>query len=202
MPFSSLISAGIELVSNHYLQLDKASVKRQQPLVGKVIAVEIKPLPTVYFSVADAQLDVLTQYEGHVDSQLSLGIASLFKLQDPNRFPELIKSQEMELTGDIRLIQQFAELFQSVRPEPEEKLAQVIGDAPANLLFRTIHAMTSSISKHLQSFSQRAGEVMVEEWRMNVGTSEFRVWSDHVNQLEQSLSDLELRINRLLNPWD
>lgn len=199
MPFSALISAGIEIVSNHYLKLDAASEQRQQPLNGKVIAIEIRPLPVVYFAIAPQQLDVLSVYDGKVDSQLALNITHLPQLQDPNRLPEMIRNGQMELTGDVQLMQQFGELFKQVNPEPEEKLARLIGDAPANLIFRALRAIALSLQSHLAAMQTHGSEVLLEEWQLGVSREEFNVFKSDVTAAEQSLNDLESRINRLAN---
>ncbi|CAG8999403.1 MAG: Ubiquinone biosynthesis accessory factor UbiJ [Candidatus Celerinatantimonas neptuna] len=199
MPLSSLISAGVEFVSNHYLDLDKQSAQRIKSIVGKVIALDIQPFPTIYFNVAtdSLHLDVLTQYEGIADSYLKLSVWSVPKLKDPNILPELIRSGDVELTGDIRLIQQFSEVFSQVKPEPEEKLSALIGDVPANLFFRQLKRLNHGLNQFFQQNYQHLSEVAVEEWHLVVGGDEYRDWCDDINQLEKQLETLEQRINRL-----
>lgn len=199
MPLSSLISASIEYVSNHYISLDEQSVHRMKPIVGKVIALNIQPFPMIYFNVAtdSLHLDVLTQYEGIADSYLKLSVWSVPKLKDPNVLPELIRSGDVELTGDVRLIQQFSEIFSQVKPEPEEKLSILIGDVPANLFFRQLRRLNRGLNQFFHQQYLHLSDVAIEEWRLVVGADEFQDWRDDVNQLEKELNELEQHVNRL-----
>ncbi|MFM2486005.1 ubiquinone biosynthesis accessory factor UbiJ [Celerinatantimonas yamalensis] len=197
MPFAPLVSACIELVSNHYLNLDDDSPQRLSALCGRVIAIDISPFPELFFSVSDSQLDVLQHYSGKPDSQLRLAAWSLPKLVDPNRLPELIKSDEVSLAGDIRLIQQFAALFSEVEPELEDKLAQFIGDGLAHLLFRQVYRVSASLRQFWQSGLQNATALSVEEWHLTPGKTEFSVFASDVATLQIDVDALAARLQQV-----
>ncbi len=197
MPFAPLMSACLELVSNHYLSLDENSSKRLSKLSGKVVAVQITPLPTIYFNIESHQLDVLNHFEGQSDSQLKASVFSAVKLRDPNRLPELIKSGEVELTGDIRVIQQFAALFSDVEPDFEEKLSTLIGDAPAHLLVHQLQKLVEMIRVSSAQSVAKGAELAIEEWRIGVGKTEFNDFSCDISALKSQLNQFEARLKQL-----
>ena len=198
MPLGSLISAGIELVSNHYLGLDEHQQMRRQPLLGKVIAIEIRPFPVIFFNISARQLDVLGRFEGEPDSTLSTSLYTLPKLRDPNQLADLIKAGDVDLKGDVRLMQQFAELFTELDWQPEEKLAGLIGDVPAHLLFRQLHLVSQQLRHLGQQTERRLADVATQEWQVAVAKREYGYWRDDVAALRDELQRLEQRINRLV----
>jgi ubiquinone biosynthesis protein UbiJ len=199
MPFSALITSGIEAFSNRFLALDERSSSRRRALVGKILAIHLKPLPTCYFVVSETQIDVLGQFEGRTDCQLCLVLTALPKLAETDGVVSLIKSGELELKGDIKLAQQFSDLFASVDADIEEKISRYIGDGPAYLLCQQIHVFTEGLRSQLAYQTQHLGEVLIEEWRLAVGLSEFDLWRRDVDAIAAEIDAVSLRIDRLIS---
>lgn len=194
MSMMPVISAFVEIVSNNYLKLDAQSSQRVSQLTGRFIEIRVKPLPTFYFHVNEQQLDVLSGYEGAVDSCLETSLLSLKKLRDPNQLPALIKSGDVELTGDIRLMQQFAALFSEVEVDIEEKMAKVIGDVAAHLLVRQFVHLMHTFKTVATKSEQWASDVTIEEWRLAPGQLEYAHFTDEVRSLSSSVNSLSKRL--------
>ncbi|CAG9294907.1 ubiquinone biosynthesis accessory factor UbiJ [Celerinatantimonas diazotrophica] len=201
MPFAPLMSACLELVSNHYLSLDEHSSKRLSKLNGRVVAVRITPLPIIYFSIESHQLDILNHFEGQPDSQLTASALSSLKLRDPNSLPELIKSGEVELTGDIRLIQQFAALFSDVQPDFEQRLSLLIGDVPAHLLVQQVHKLVAMVRQSSAQSVARGADLAIEEWRIGVGKTQFNDFAGDISALKSQLDQFEARLKQLADQY-
>lgn len=197
MPFAPLMSACLELVSNHYLSLDEDSSKRLSKLSGRVVAVKITPLPILYFNIESCQLDILNHFEGQPDSQLTASVFSAMKLRDPNRLPELIKSGEVDLTGDIRLIQQFAALFSDVQPDFEQRLSVLIGDVPAHLLVQQVYKLMMMVRHSSVQGMAKGADLAVEEWRIGVGKTQFNDFVDDTNALKFQVNQFEARLKQV-----
>ncbi|WP_026970564.1 ubiquinone biosynthesis accessory factor UbiJ [Aliagarivorans marinus] len=197
MPFDNLLTAGLETLSNQLLQLDQASGQRRSELQGQVLRIELRPLKPLFFVVSEQQLDVLGQYEGEVDCGLSLHISSLPELSQSERLPELLKQDKLQVEGDIKLAQQFADLFLKLEPQLEEKLSSVIGDAPAHLAARAFKQLQSTIKSLAEQSPAHVAELARDEWQLLVGNGEYQRWALQVAQLQDRLEALSARVEAL-----
>ncbi|GGB03326.1 ubiquinone biosynthesis accessory factor UbiJ [Agarivorans gilvus] len=197
MPLSSLFSAGVEALSNQLLNLDEGSTQRRSQLAGKVLAITIQPLPCCYFVVSEQQLDVLNKYEGEPDCRLSLNLLTLAELKQADRIPSLIKQDKLQLEGDIKLAQQFADLFLQLEPDLEEKLSQRIGDVAAYQLLSKSRMLAEALSKVFAQAPVKLTELANEEWKLSVGQVEYQSWQRQVQKLAADCEQLARRIEGL-----
>ncbi|WP_026957439.1 ubiquinone biosynthesis accessory factor UbiJ [Aliagarivorans taiwanensis] len=197
MPFDNLLTAGLETLSNQLLQLDQASGQRRCELQGQVLRIELRPLKPLFFVVSEQQLDVLGQYEGEVDCGLSLHISSLPELSQSERLPELLKQDKLQVEGDIKLAQQFADLFLKLEPQLEEKLSSVIGDAPAHMVARAFKQLQGTIKSLAEQSPAHVAELARDEWQLLVGNGEYQRWALQVAQLQDRLEALSARVEAL-----
>lgn len=197
MPLSSLFSAGVEALSNQLLDLDEGSTQRRSPLAGKVLGITIQPLPCIYFVVSEQQLDVLNKYEGEPDCSLSLNLFTLAELKQVDRIPSLIKQDKLQLEGDIKLAQQFADLFLQLEPDLEEKLSQRIGDVAAYQVLSKSRMLAEALSKACAQAPVKLTELANEEWKLTVGQAEYQQWQRQVQALAADCEQLARRIEDL-----
>lgn len=197
MPLSSLFSAGVEALSNQLLDLDEGSTQRRSQLAGKVLAITIQPLPCFYFVVSEQQLDVLNKYEGEPDCCLSLTLFTLAELKQAERIPSLIKQDKLQLEGDIKLAQQFADLFLQLEPDLEEKLSQRIGDVAAYQVLSKSRMLAEALSKAFAQAPVKLTELANEEWKLTVGQVEYQSWQGQVQALVAECEQLARRIEDL-----
>lgn len=197
MPFDNLLTAGLETLSNQLLQLDQASGQRRSELQGQVLRIELRPLKPLFFVVSEQQLDVLGHYEGEVDCGLSLHISSLPELSQSERLPELLKQDKLQVEGDIKLAQQFADLFLKLEPQLEEKLSSLIGDAPAHIAARAFKQLQGTIKSLAEQSPAHVAELARDEWQLLVGNGEYQRWALQVAQLQDRLEALSARVEAL-----
>ena len=68
MPFTPLVTAGIETALNTFLWRDKALKPARQRLLGKVLRVQLQDFATpVVLVFSERQVDVLSAWEGEAD---------------------------------------------------------------------------------------------------------------------------------------
>lgn len=197
MPLSSLISAGVEALSNQVLSLDESSSQRRSQLAGKVLAIKIQPLPCFYFVISEQQLDVLNQYEAVADCSLSMSLFTLAELKQADRIPSLIKQDKLQLEGDIKLAQQFADLFLQLDPDFEEKLSQRIGDVAAYQVVSKGRMVAEALNRAFNKAPDKITELASEEWKLLVGQLEYQAWQQQVQTLAKDLDSLAARIQEL-----
>ncbi|WP_163133761.1 SCP2 domain-containing protein [Agarivorans sp. Alg241-V36] len=197
MPLSSLISAGVEALSNQVLALDENSSGRRSQLAGKVLAIKISPLPCFYFVISEQQLDVLNQYEAEADCSLSMSLFTLAELKQADKIPSLIKQDKLQLEGDIKLAQQFADLFLQLDPDFEEKLSQRIGDVAAYQVMSKSRMVAQALNSLVKTTPEKLNEIASEEWQLLVGQLEYQSWQQQVQALSADLEKLSSRIEAL-----
>ncbi|MPW30406.1 hypothetical protein F9L16_15565 [Agarivorans sp. B2Z047] len=197
MPLSSLISAGVEALSNQVLALDESSEARRGQLAGKVLAIKITPLPCFYFVISEQQLDVLNQYEAEPHCSLSMSLFTLAELKQADKIPSLIKQDKLQLEGDIKLAQQFSDLFLQLEPDFEEKLSQRIGDVAAYQVVSKSRTVAQALKSVLNKTPAKINEIASEEWGLLVGQLEYQTWQQQVQAMSKDLDKLALRIEGL-----
>lgn len=132
MPFESLVTGIIETSLNRLINDDPQHQKQVSRLKGKVIRVHLQEPNTQFIFVFSHQVDVLSQYEGPLDCDLSFKLAVLPELKGQVNITQLIKQDKLLLDGDMQLAQKFSQLLFDIKPDPEEWLSRVTGDVVAH----------------------------------------------------------------------
>ncbi|VDY46074.1 Protein YigP clustered withubiquinone biosynthetic genes [Salmonella enterica subsp. arizonae] len=108
MPFKPLVTAGIERLLNTFLYRSPALKSARTRLQGKVLRVELKGFSTPLVLVfSERQIDVLGAWEGEADCTVITQAGVLPKLRDRQQLAALIRSGELEVQGDIQVVQNF-----------------------------------------------------------------------------------------------
>lgn len=106
MPFKPLVTAGIEGLLNTFLYRSPALKSARTRLQGKVLCVKLKGFSTPLVLVfSERQVDVLGAWEGEADCTVITQASVLPKLRDRQQLAALIRSGELEVQGDIQVVQ-------------------------------------------------------------------------------------------------
>ncbi|HHJ2686189.1 TPA: ubiquinone biosynthesis protein UbiJ, partial [Escherichia coli] len=132
MPFKPLVTAGIESLLNTFLYRSPALKTARSRLLGKVLRVEVKGFSTSLILVfSERQVDVLGEWAGDADCTVIAYASVLPKLRDRQQLTALIRSGELEVQGDIQVVQNFVALADLAEFDPAELLAPYTGDIAA-----------------------------------------------------------------------
>lgn len=132
MPFKPLVTAGIETALNTFLWRDKALKPARQRLLGKVLRVELKELSTpVVLVFSERQVDVLGTWEGDADCTVITRLSVLPQLRNRQQLTALIRSGDLEVQGDLQVVQNTVALCDLAEFDPAELLAPYTGDIVA-----------------------------------------------------------------------
>ena len=132
MPFKPLVTAGIESLLNTFLYRSPALKTARSRLLGKVLRVEVKGFSTSLILVfSERQVDVLGEWAGDADCTVIAYASVLPKLRDRQQLAALIRSGELEVQGDIQVVQNFVALADLAEFDPAELLAPYTGDIAA-----------------------------------------------------------------------
>ena len=198
MPIKPLVTAGIENVLNAFLYRAPALKTARQRLNGKVLRIVLKEFSTPLVLVfSERQLDVLGEWEGEADCSVITHMSVLPKLRDRQQMTVLIRSGELEVEGDIQVVQNFVALSDQAEFDPAELLAPYIGDIAAEGISKTLRTGSAFLRKGLLRQQRYAAEVLTEEWRMAPGPLEVAWFAEETAAVERAVDVLTKRLEKL-----
>ena len=165
MPFTPLMTAGIENILNTFLWRDRGLKAARQRLVGKVLRVELKEFSSpIVLVFSEQQIDVLGQWEDEADCMVLTGLGTLPKLRDRQQLTALIRSGELEVQGDLQVVQNWVSLMDLAEFDPAELLAPYIGDIAAEGISKVIRGGGKLSNKGYIRNQQDLSEHTTAEW--------------------------------------
>ncbi len=198
MPLPSLICATIETALNKLLTLDNTSQQRMSLLVGHTVGVEVTELKQpLFFNFSEHRVEVLGQYEGDVAVQLILDFNALMILKNNGDINELIKSDQLIINGDIKILQSFADLLTKLDIDWEEHLSTYTGDVLAFKVSQGFNKLKKTVTHQTKKTQMNAKAYLTEEARLVLGKLEFIHFSDQVSDLSNQTDLLAQQINQL-----
>jgi len=198
MPFPSLVCAVIETTINQLLALDASADQRIAPLRNKAFKLTLQEYrQPLYFFFNQQRVEILSQYEGPLDVELTVAASALAQLQNNGAITELIKSEQLVISGDIKLLQQFAELLTQLDIDWAEHLSHYTGDVIAYHSVETLNKIGTKLSTLKSAAHEQAAVYLTQELRLAPSQLEFVHFSDQVASLNQDLIELESRISTL-----
>ena len=176
MPFTPLVTAGIETALNTFLWRDKALKPARQRLLGKVLRVQLQDFATpVVLVFSERQVDVLSAWEGEADCTVITRLSVLPKLRNRQQLTALIRSGDLEVQGDLQVVQNMVSLCDLAEFDPAE-------------LF---------LLKGAERQQRYVAEAITEEWRLAPGPLELAWFAEETTAIERALAALEKRLETL-----
>lgn len=131
MNLTPLITAGLETALNRILYRDRGLKPARQRLNGKVLTLRLNefshPLVLVF---SEQQVDVLADWQDRSDCTVITSLKTLPKLRDRQQLTPLIRSGELQVEGDLQVVQQFSALMDLAELDPAEYLAPWVAISP------------------------------------------------------------------------
>ncbi len=182
---------------NKALALDPELSEKMTILAGRVISLYFKGIDkTLYFLPDNHHLQVLTYYDGNVDTGISGTPLSVIKmLVKPNVATMLLKG-EVEISGDTHLGNTFKKLFREMEINWQQPLSQIIGDSATQGLEQSVKHFNQWWSKSFSSLGQDASEYLQEESRDVVTEAEQEIFNQQVDTLRNDIDRLEARLGK------
>ncbi|WP_437614051.1 ubiquinone biosynthesis protein UbiJ [Erwinia sp. V71] len=198
MTLTPLLTAGLETALNHILYRDRGLKAARQRLTGKTLAIQLQELPqplTLVFS--ELQVDVLGEWQDATDCTVKTRFAVLPKLRDRQQLTSLIRSGELDVEGDLQVVQHFSALIDAAELDPAEYLAPWIGDIAAQGISQFAQRGWRFLRTDLQRKQGYVAEILTEEWRVAPGRLEQAWFAEEVDAVNRSLDALSARLAKL-----
>lgn len=198
MNLTPLITAGLETALNRILYRDRGLKAARQRLNGKVLTLRLSefshPLVLVF---SEQQLDVLADWQDRSDCTVITSLKTLPKLRDRQQLTPLIRSGELQVDGDLQVVQQFSALMDLAELDPAEYLAPWVGDIAAQDISQRSQQALRFFRGEVQRRQDYLGQAITEEWRVAPGSLELAWFSEEVDAMERSLEALDARLAQL-----
>ena len=197
MPLDNLLCGLLETAVNKLHQLDASAEQRRKQLDGTIFSVLIKELnKPLYFVISKQQIDILSYFEGRIDCSIKMNLSALQELKNNHQLTHLIKTEQLEVEGDIQLVQQFAQLLSEMNIDWEEFLSSKVGDVLAHKIFYHLKSAKQDINQHLIKLQSHGAQIITEELKIAPGPLQVAYFCEQVSEIEKQCAQLEARIKR------
>ena len=133
---------------------------------------------------------------GEFDAEISGSPLNLVALAGPS--PErLLQSGAVQVRGDAELLQRYRELGLLLRPDLEEELSRLVGDAPAHQLARFARGALDFGRRGADTAVRNAAEYFAHERGDLVPAAEAEVFMGDVDRLREDVDRAAARLDAL-----
>jgi len=199
---SQVLTSALEVLINKTLALSATHTSLEK-LTQKTLTVELEELYfplsfTVCNAIKNPQVMVTTLTE-HTDCTIKTSINTLRELKAEQQITALIKQNKLDLTGDIKVAQQFASVAENLDIDWQSELANHIGDIPTHKLMQLGKRVSTKVDFAAKQIKADASEYVVHEKRLVVTRSQVDQFSQQVFEVSQQVDELNQRVSQLIN---
>lgn len=189
----------VERIINQLLQLDPHLKGKLAAIADKQLLIEIRDWQQSILCVySDEQIHLYSTQERSFDCMISADINTLLALKDPSMLTQLIRQDKLDLQGDLNLAQGFSNAFAELDIDWPEHFSRYIGDAPAQQLWLSIQALKRRSSQTKSKLENTLTTLCQDELAVTIHPLELAEFKQQNRQLKSQVSQLEMRINALL----
>jgi ubiquinone biosynthesis protein UbiJ len=162
-----------------------------------VVAVRVRNTAlAMWFVIHDGHLELATDYDGEPDVLISGSLLTLARMSGDAGL-EALRNGSLELTGDAHKAERFQRLLALAKPDVEEELSSVVGDAAAHRLGEIARGLGEWGRSARTTMSANVREYLQEESRDVPSRYEVEQFASDVGTLRDDVDRLEARINLL-----
>ena len=166
-------------------------------LAGTVVAVRVSDTAlTAYFIVDDEAIDVVAVTAQDPDVLITGSLLTLASLAGQSG-TIAIRDGSLDISGDAELAGQFQQLLSFARPDIEEELSGIVGDAAAHRLGEIARGFGRWGREARSTMGANIREYLQEESRDAPSRYEVERFNTDVSKLRDDVDRIEARLNRL-----
>ena len=187
----------IASVLNRNIQATTPARELCDKLSGTVVAIRVRDTAlTGWFIVHDDSLELTTEADLEPDVLISGSIVTLASMAGESGVRS-IRAGSLELTGDPVLADDFQRLLTYAKPDIEEELSGIVGDAAAHRIGEIARGVTNWGREARATMGDNIREYLQEESRDLPSRYEVDRFAKGVSELRDDVDRLEARIKRL-----
>ena len=166
-------------------------------LSGPVVAVRVSDTAlAAYFIVDDEAIDVVAVTAQDPDVIIAGSLITLASLAGQSG-TTAIRDGSLDISGNAELAGQFQQLLSFARPDFEEELSGIVGDAAAHRLGELARGFGRWGREARSTMGANIREYLQEESRDAPSRYEVEKFNTDVSKLRDDVDRLEARLNRL-----
>jgi ubiquinone biosynthesis accessory factor UbiJ len=190
-----MLLASIERLLNRSLPRSPRAQALAATLAGRSLVVEVTGAGPVVLSSTGERIRIERGAGAPADASVSAGPFSLLALARGRSHN--LSATGATISGNAEVAQQFSELLGLLKPDPEEELAQLVGDGPAHHVGRLARAATAFGDRAARTTVRNFAEYLAHERRDLVPKAEGRQLLDGIDALRDDVDRVEARLNDL-----
>lgn len=187
--------APFESILNRNIASSSAAQSACRKLEGKSLSISLSgtPLHVTLKSLGDRVAMAASQDTAASARLKGTPLALVRLLRDRSA----LTSQSVHIEGDAEVVQAFAELLRSSRPDLEEELSRLIGDVAAHQIGEAARGVLRFGAHARDTFARNVSEFLQEESRDLANRTEADEFIAAVDTLRDDVERLAARIERL-----
>lgn len=190
--------AAIELALNRYLAMDPDTLSRIATLSGRVIAIDLRGLNTVFYLIPHINgVAVHSYYAGEANTVLLGTPGAFMRLGATTRPARVLFSGDVEISGDVEVGQAFKKILDAMDIDWEEQLSKPLGDVVAHGIGNLVRDTARWLSGTAESLGMDVAEYLHEESELLPREFEIEEFLSRVDTLRGDADRLEQRIRRI-----
>lgn len=197
-----LLTSALELILNQALSMGNAQASILTKLEQKSLAVSLAELNAVICLTVSQQKLLVTSpslESNTADCLITTSINTLVKLNNEQQLTQLIKSEQLDLSGDIKVAQLYAALFESLNIDWQSELEKHIGDIATYKLVQLAITTGSKLKFAQRQISSDATEWLVHEKKWVVTAYDIAQYQEQVAHIATQIEQTEKHIDVLTN---
>lgn len=189
----------IESGLNRVLRQDPDSPARLEPLIGKTICIDswLKDDHSVFVTFSDDGIHLATDHPGTVDAEVCGGPFSFARAAMNPSDRSAFNDGSLQVEGDATLVQAFSDLLRYYRPNWQQRLSPLIGDALTWRIESSIDTLGRVRKRASEKTFTDGGDYLREEIRLAASRGSVEDFADAVDEIVADVDRLEQRIIRL-----
>lgn len=168
-------------------------------LDGTTVAVRVRDTAlAMYFEISNGVIALTTDSDSDPDILITGSLLTLARMAGSSG-EEALRDGTLQITGDVRTAKAFQELLDCAKPDIEEELSSLIGDAAAHRLGSFARGVGSWSRDARSTMGSNVREFLQEESRDLPSRYELERFTKQLDALRDDVARLEARFDRLGN---
>lgn len=208
-----LLCATIENIANKAMAMNIGDIQQLKALADKSLCVHLEELgfPLCFMLTKNTAKNInessqayfpyifiVNQLNDNADCVINTSVNTLMAIQESQSLTELIKEDKLDIQGDIKIAQHFAQVMENIRIDWGSEIAEHIGDYPTYKLSLLGKDLWAKAKFAKEQISADSSEWLVQESKLVVAKSEIAQFNNAVAQVSHAANTLNERLEKLL----
>jgi len=195
------LSSVLEAIINKALGLSLNGTQGLYALEQKSLVVHLAELGFPLSFIVSNNKVLVTSLSEAPDCAIHTSVKTLIELKNEQQLTDLIKQDKLDIVGDIKIAQQFANIAETLNIDWQSELAKHIGDIPTYKLTQFSKKIASKLGFAVKQIQAGSTEWLIHEKRLAVTSSQIAAFNLQVCELDirtEALADRFLAIEKKL----